>query len=655
MRPAGVMDGFELAAVPRRSLDRILALDAPARERAAIFAAACRINALFMVAWAGSGHLGSSFSAMDMVAWLHLHELRGPPGSAAGPGADVFFSSKGHDAPALYAVLVGLGVLEFESVFRLRRLGGLPGHPDVGTPGVAANTGSLGMGISKAKGMVLANRLRGVDARVYVMTGDGELQEGQVWESLALAAHRGMGELTAIVDRNRIQSDNWVHRTSDLGDLEAKFGAFGWRVFRAGGHDLADFASALDRARAVTDAPKAILADTVKGRGVSFMEDAGDPGRDVLYGYHSGAPTPEECRRALGELRAEADRRLAALGEPPLELQWVERPAPAAARPAASLVAAHGEELLRQAGLRDDVVVLDADLKRDCGLLGFEREHPGRFFECGIAEQDMVSMAGGMALAGLAPVVHSFACFLSARANEQIFNNATEGRKVVYVGSLAGLVPAGPGHSHQAVRDIAALGGIPGLTLVEPCCPEEARAALDLCLNRLEGSAYLRLVTPPCEIGFRLPAGWRLVPGEGTVLREGGAAAIVGYGPVLLEQACRAAERLEARDGIAVRVVDLPWLNIVDRGWLARALAGVATVVTLDNHQVEGGQGRMVAASLAAAGALPPGGVHHLGLSGLPACGRNDEVLRHHGLDAEGIERFVAACLRAAPGGDDAA
>src|SRR5207248_1035420 len=157
-----------------------------------------RVNALYMIAAAGSGHIGSSFSAMDIVSWLYLNELRRPDANTSAAFGDLYFSSKGHDVPGLYAVLIGLGDLDFDLLHQLRRLGGLPGHPDVSTSGVVTNTGSLGMGVSKAKGMVEANRLLGRDQRIFVLTGDGELQEGQFWESLGTAAIRRMGEIVVI-------------------------------------------------------------------------------------------------------------------------------------------------------------------------------------------------------------------------------------------------------------------------------------------------------------------------------------------------------------------------------------------------------------------------------------------------------------------------
>src|SRR5947208_11775613 len=155
-----------------------------------------------MIARAGSGHIGTSFSCMDVLSWLHL-EVVGPD--------DRYFSSKGHDAPGLYAVLIGLGRLDFEQLHRLRRLPGLPGHPDVQTtPAVVTNTGSLGMGISKAKGFALADRLAGRVGETFVLTGDGELQEGQFWESLGSAVNLGIDRITVVVDHNKLQSDTWV-------------------------------------------------------------------------------------------------------------------------------------------------------------------------------------------------------------------------------------------------------------------------------------------------------------------------------------------------------------------------------------------------------------------------------------------------------------
>src|SRR4051794_3396657 len=587
------MDKFTLRYIPKAELDRIRTLDGDPYERAAAFADACRLNVLYMVQRAGSGHLGTTFSSLDIVSWLHLEVLR---------DGDRYFSSKGHDAPGLYAVLTALGRLDFELIHQLRRLNGLPGHPDVAaTPEVVTSTGSLGMGVSKARGFVLADHLAGRSGRVYVLTGDGELQEGQFWESLQPTANRGLHQITVIVDRNQVQSDTWVDKVSDIGDLEAKGRAFGWAVASCDGHDLRSLASTLDGLEH-EQRPKFVIARTRKGGGVSFMEPESHlPRTDTaLYDYHVGAPRPEEYERAVEEVYQRLNERLARLGSHPIELVDAEPPEhiSAAAEYRQRLVAAYGDELVKQAEREPRLVVLDGDLRKDCGLVEFRERFPDRFFECGIAEQDMVSQAGALAHGGFLPAVHSFACFLSTRPNEQIYNNATEGTKIIYAGSLTGLVPGGPGHSHQSVRDISALGAVPGMALIEPFSEHECRAAVDWAVNRAPGAVSIRLVSVGWALGFEPPAVEELVPGRGTILRPGRDLLFVTAGPVMAAGAWRAADAL-AEHGVEAGVVSMPWLRAVDGSWVAEVADG-APIVTLDNHYVTGGLGDAVLAALAA-------------------------------------------------------
>lgn len=614
--------------------------NAPLEARAEAFAALARLNTLSMIAYAGSGHIGSSFSALDIVTWLHLAEMS-PIAKTADQAGDIFFSSKGHDAPGLYAALIGFGLIPESGLKSLRRLGGLPGHPDlILTDAIPANTGSLGMGISKAKGMALGRRLVGLSGRIYVMTGDGELQEGQIWESLGLAARLKLSEITVIVDHNKVQSDTLVANTADLGELEAKVRAFGWHVIRCNGHNFAELGKALAQASEETERPSFIIADTVKGCGVSFMEHTAMGER--WYRYHSGAPSWADYERAIVELQGRADAALAAIGAGPLEIQ--REPAPQPPAPPVSvqrMVKAYSEALLDEAERNQDIVALDADLILDTGLIPFQARFPDRFIECGIAEQDMVSMASGLALTGRLPVVHSFSCFLTPRANEQAFNAATEAKRIMYVGSLAGLLPAGPGHSHQSVRDIALMGSIPGVCAIEPCCEDEVRLAVKWALRDSDCQTYLRLVSIPCDVPYALPQSYSLTPGQGTVLRDGGDVAVFGYGPVLLPEAWKAAVALEA-EGCKVRLVNLPWLNVIDSDWLATVIQGVRHVITLDNHVLVGGQGARIAAAVAELGGPR---VTCFGVEGVPACGTNAEVLARHGLDSASLRARIKAIV----------
>jgi transketolase len=633
-------ESLDLQFVPVTEFQRLRAAAGSPVVKARAFAALARINALSMIAGAWSGHIGTSFSSLEWMSWLFLNELRdldkGPE------NCDIFFSSKGHDAPALYAVLIGMGLLPPDLLYRLRRLQGLPGHPHIETPYIQANTGSLGMGISKAKGMALANRLAGKPRRIFVLTGDGELQEGQLWESLASAANRGLGEIVVVVDHNKIQSDTWVARVSDLGDVEAKFRAFGWHVSRCDGHDVAAIERVMRSLDAVTDRPKVIVADTVKGRGVDFMEGPALK-EDELYGYHSGAPSEPNYVAGLGQLLAKANAAMGELGLGDVRTEPTVRNPRREPRQTDNLVAAYERALVAEGEKRANLMVLDADLIKDCGLVSFARRFPGRFIECGIAEQDMVSMAGGMARRGALPVVHSFACFLAARPNEQIYNQCSERSKVVYVASLAGLLPGGPGHSHQSVRDISALAAVPHLLMAEPTVEAEVAPLYQHLLDASE-SAYLRLVSVKWPMPFTCPSGYAPCVGQGWVVREGADALIVGCGPWMLANAFQAAADLQQRTGIAARIVALPWLNRVDSTWLEQTIGARRAVVTLDNHYVHGGQGDMVAAAIAELAIEPAVRVTRIGVGELPECGTNDEVLAHHRLDVAGlVSRFEAA------------
>jgi transketolase len=627
-------ESLELSYVPAAEFHRVRTAKGSPTARAEAFAALARVNTLYMIAGAWSGHIGTSFSSLEIMSWLFLNEIRDLDKGPA--DCDIFFSSKGHDAPALYAVLIGLGLLPEDKVHQLRRLHGLPGHPHVETPFVQANTGSLGMGISKAKGMAIANRLLGKPRRIFVLTGDGELQEGQFWESLGSAVNRGLGEIVAIVDHNKIQSDTWVQQVSDLGDLEAKLKAFGWHVSRVDGHDVAALERTFRALDAVKDRPKVIIADTVKGKGVSFMEGPSMKVGD-LYGYHSGAPAEQQYTSGLAELLQVARARFAALGLGDLRTDARTRNPRREPRHTDNLVAAYDRALVAQGERNGRIVALDADLVKDCGLITFSKKFPERFVECGIAEQDMVSMAAGMARRGAVPIVHSFACFLAARPNEQIYNQCSESTKVVYVASLAGLLPGGPGHSHQSVRDISALAACPNLIMAEPCAEREVAPLLEFLLDRTPESGYLRLVSVKWPLPFSLPDTYRPELGRGVVVREGRDAVAFAYGPWMLANVFEAAADIEQSTGVSIRVVNLPWLNRLDEAWLRDAIGSRRTILTFDNHYVRGGQGEMVGAAVARLGLEPAARVISLGVTELPECGTNDEVLAYHGLDVPGL------------------
>ena len=660
----------DIRFVPVEEIARVRAAQPLALDALPLVADLCRINALSAVKLAGSGHLGSSFSAMDLVVWLYYSEMNVRELGWSDPSRDVYFSSKGHDVPGLYAVLHSLGVIPDERLLKLRRLGGLDGHPDVGVPGIEANSGSLGMGISKARGIAWAKRYRGTGGRVFVMTGDGELQEGQNYEALQSTVEQGITGLTVIVDHNKVQSDKLVSEIVGLGDLEAKFRASGWHVARVDGHDHHALEQLWRDLRGITDRPKAVIADTIKGRGVSFMEH----GRALAegggyYRWHAGAPPDEAFAAAHAELVERVNRQLAALGQAALQLAEVRRDsagepffarnalgepvsrgadAGAASTTREYVVDAFGAALLEIAARRPDLVVLDADLAADCRTRRFELALPDRFIQNGIAEQDMVSMAGGLARHGLLPVVNSFASFLASRANEQIYNNATERSRIVYACHYAGLIPAGPGKSHQSLRDIALFANLPGFTLLQPANAVETAQALAYCVDDAPGSSVLRLVIGPSPRQIDCPPGYRLTRGRGWVAHEGSDAVLFAYGPVMLHEALVAAEILKAQ-GTSLCVVNQPWLNVFDLDWLAALVRPVPAVFVLEDHGVTGGLGDRLLAALVGGALLERRHFRVFGVDGFPACGTPAEALAVHELDGASLARRVVAALEPRP------
>lgn len=270
----------------RRALKE--ALDAKART--------LRLHAIQMIGRAQSGHPGGSLSAADIISVLYFHQLRYRADDPSWPDRDRFVLSKGHAAPTLYAALAEAGFFPVAELPTLRQLGGrLEGHPDMRkVPGIEISTGSLGQGLAAANGMALALRLDGRDSRIYVLLGDGESQEGEVWEAAMFASHYRLNHVVGIVDYNDLQIDGRVSEIMEVQPLVEKWQAFGWESFEVDGHDVLAVADALAKADAVTGKPTMIVARTVKCKGVSFMEDKAE--------FHGKPPTEEQLEAAIAEL-----------------------------------------------------------------------------------------------------------------------------------------------------------------------------------------------------------------------------------------------------------------------------------------------------------------------------------------------------------------
>jgi transketolase len=273
------------------SSETINALQAKARD--------IRRSILTMVYDADSGHIGGSFSATELVVGLYYNVMRHDPRNPCWPARDRFILSKGHCTPVLYAVLADCGYFPQEDLAQFRRPGShLQGHPyHPKTPGIEASTGTLGLGLSTAVGMALGSKLRHEPHYYYVLCGDGEIQEGQIWEAALFANKYKLDNVIAFVDRNRLQTDGDTEEVMPLDPLPAKWRAFGWNAFEIDGHDFGQIIEVVEQAKNCKGSPTMVIANTTKGKGVSFMEND--------LGWHSGAPNADECQQALEELNGE--------------------------------------------------------------------------------------------------------------------------------------------------------------------------------------------------------------------------------------------------------------------------------------------------------------------------------------------------------------
>jgi len=568
---------------------------------------------------AGSGHAGGTLSIMDIAAALYLKIANHDPRNPNWVDRDRIIWSTGHKAPSLYLGLAFAGFCPLEDVVTLRKLSSpYQGHPHwLKLPGVEVSTGSLGQGLSIAVGMALAARLDRKSHKIFCIMGDGEQQEGQVWEAAMEAGHFELDSLVAIIDCNRLQIDGWVDDVMQVEPLAAKYGAFGWDVMRIDGHNMEQIVDALQQARAVKNRPVMILADTVKGKGVSFMEDEA--------GWHGKAPNYEELMKGLDELevadkipvpqmlerakhyQAEVDRKLdAKMPKFTRDYWWntsdtMKVKMEPTRKGFGQSLAANGDD--------PRVVCLGLDISGSITISDFYNGKPGRmdrWLSMGIAEQSATSAAAGLAREGKLPVLGTYATFAAARNLDQIRTSVCYGNFNVMIAGAHGGVSVGPdGATHQALEDLFAMQGLPNMSVVVPCDIVETRKATDYLLLKHQGPKYIRFAreatpivsdaTTPFVLGranvIRLrKEGPDFLSAFETVLAssyksEDEDLSIIACGPMVPE-AMRAAYILKKEMGYEARVINIHTLKPIDAAAIVRAASETGVVVTAEEHQI---------------------------------------------------------------------
>lgn len=577
-----------------------------------------RADILRMIGKAGSGHPGGSLSSADILCALYFGGVMDfDPRDPQNPDRDRFILAKGHAAPALYAALAHAGFFARSELASLRKMGSrLQGHPDSNlVPGVEVSTGSLGQGLSIACGMACGLKLDGNAHTVFSLLGDGECQEGQVWEAVMFAAHNELDNLVAIIDRNELQIDGNTEEVCGLGDMAAKLEAFGWDVQEVDGHDIDALVQVLDAAKAShSGKPHAVIARTVKGKGVSFMEGQA--------GWHGKAPDAEQLALALDELGAPAAEAFWDAGEAvdpasAFGAHGGEDAADAAApAPAVRLAsaeeaavkkatrAAYGDTLAQLAREGMPIVAVDADLTGSTTTKAFAAADPAfakRLFNAGIAEQNMTDVAAGLSLTGNIAFTGSFAVFGTGRAYDQIRNTVCYSDLNVKIAPTHAGISVGPdGGSHQMLEDISLMRGLPHMKVLVPADYPAACAAIRLAA-KTPGPVYVRMgrASVPCVYS----QGVELQMGRAYTLRTGADVTIAACG-VEVEQALKAADILAA-EGIDAEVIDVFCIKPLDKQAIMDSVGRTGCIVTAEEHGIYGGLGSAVAELLAAEGPAP--------------------------------------------------
>ncbi|MGE5486566.1 MAG: transketolase [bacterium] len=605
-------------------------------------AARLRIDSVRATTAAGSGHPTSCASAAEIVSVLFFSVMRFDPRDPANPAADRFILSKGHAAPLLYAAWANAGAFPRERLLTLRQIDSdLEGHPTTRLPFVDVATGSLGQGLPAGLGMALAARLDGSGPRIYVLMGDGESAEGSVWEAAEIGGLRKVSNLCAIIDINRLGQSEPTMLQHDVETLRQRWEAFGWHAIPVDGHDTAALKRAFAEAEAVTDRPSILLARTFKGHGLLDVEDR--------EGEH-GKPLPKDAAdRVVASLEAQLGplpewhpKPLPPAGTRPPRQPEGELPAPSyepGGKPVATRKA-FGDALAALAGVDRRIVVLDGDVKNSTHTEEFERAAPERFFQCYIAEQNMVGMATGFAASGHVPFAATFGCFLT-RAYDFIRMAAISGSNIKLAGTHAGVSIGEDGPSQMALEDLAMTCAEPNFTVLYPCDATSAWRATELCLAT-PGPCYLRLARPASPVIYGRDE--QFAVGRAKVLRQSDRdrVLVVAAGITVFE-ALAAHDEL-AREGVAVRVIDLFSVQPVDRETLtasARAVNGL--VITVEDHYEHGGLGDAVASALAEQRPR----IVKLAIAQVPRSGKGSALMERFGISARHIVAAVRGLLAA--------
>jgi transketolase len=580
---------------------------------------------------AGSGHPGGSLSAIDMITAAYFNKFKHDPKNPCWAERDRFIISKAHIVPAFYAALGKAGYFPLKEMMTLRKLGSpFQGHSDrlkCSDFGIEMSGGSLGQGLGVAVGTALAAKTRGEKHRVYVMMGDGEQQEGSIWEAVMSAHQFKLDNLVAIVDKNDLQIDGKVADVMGIEPIADKYRAFGWHVIEIDGHDMEQILKAFEEAENTKSKPSVIIAKTIKGKGVSFMENQA--------GWHGNAPNREQLDQALNDLKLDL----------PVEelLSFAQEFGEQAKKKARENLPKFSQnywwnetdnmktemeptrfgfgKALNEFGDDERLCTIQADISGSIKIADFEKNHPERLkrvFSVGIAEQNMMQVAAGLAKEGFIPITGTYGVFASGRPWDQIRTTICYSNLNVKIGGAHGGISVGPdGATHQSLEEIALMSILPNMHLFVPCDSLETFKATKASIFDIQGPCYVRFGRVPVPIITKPDTPFKV--GEANVMRFRGEKenfvdafeskpsteyadekedlTIIACGAMVAE-ALRAAWILKKEFGLETRVIDMHSVKPLDRQAIIKAAKETQAVLTVEEHQV-GGLGNLVAGAIA--------------------------------------------------------
>ena len=605
-----------------------------------------RNDVLDMLKLAGSGHLGGSFSAAEILSVLFNHELKIDASNPNWSERDRFILSKGHSNPGLYAILCQKGFFSKDEYQKLRKINGvLQGHPERITPGIEYIAGFLGQGLSAGCGMALGFKREKKQNRVFVLIGDGDNLEGQTWEAARFAVQNKLDNLTAIFDYNNILSDDITDNVLSIKDPEKQWASFGWNVIIIDGHDIVQILKALEASKKCKDLPTMIIAYTRKGHGISIWDD-------TAKSHGSWGPSDEDYSKGKKELEINRQE-ISVMNFKDSEIKFLEpmiklksdREENSIVKPESndfpnymfklgekiSLRNAFGMAAANLAKTYKNFDLFDADVKSGTMAVSFEKHFPNRFIQCGIVEQNMVSAAAGYYLAtGRIPIVTTYAVFTSLLTAAQFRNGvAIQKLPLIIASSHVGIDTGPDGPTHQAIEDLGIFSTYPGVQVLSPCDGNKLEAVLEAAIisgkptYMRTGRSPVPVIHPP-EIKYEI--------GKDQVLYDGSDVSIFATG-IMVNRAINAMELLK-KENINAEIIDITSINPLDKETILKSVKKTNCAVTAEDHYVRNGMGSGISQLI---GKEHPVLTYNIGVEKYAESGNPEDLATKYGLQSENI------------------